>query len=703
MSIALALTLSRAPSTVARTYPGPAEEELGQAVGPIVVCQRDESLPGDTSAIRLGLDTVIGPKVTATVFSGSRLLTSGTRGSGWTAGSVTVAVRRVDHAASHVTLCLTIARSPGDFIMLGTDTDAALAARTSAGRLLPGRVKVEDLRAGTRSWWSLAVSVARRMGLGRGISGSWIPLLVLSLSLLMALSTASAVLGEIGGRERARRWQRSPGTRRARLVGQVPRAACSCALVACLNAVCWSLITPPFQVPDEPSHFAYVQLLAEQRELPAAGLASHSPELAVALNDLEYARIRLTPQGLSLAGEAQQRKLERDLSEPLSRSGPGGAGSASHEPPLYYGLEAIPYEVGAAVSLLDRLELMRLLSAVMAGTTALFAYLFIREALPGSRWTWTVGGLAVALFPLLGFISGGVNPDAMLFAICAALYYFLARAFRRGLTPRLAVVIGTTVALGFLTKLNFVGFAPGAIAGLAYLGSGGSWRGAGDAQPAAPTAYRAAALAIAVAVSPVALYALVNLVSNHSPLGAVSETFGSVSHEPLDEISYIWQFYLPRLPGMSNYFPGAFTTRQLWFNGLVGLYGWVDTLFPGWVYDIALVPAGLIAALALRELARGRRALRRRIPELAVYGLTAAGVAALVGAQSYGASTRGGFSFFSEPRYLLPMLALWGLVVALAARGAGRRWGPVVGTLLIVLLFAHDVFSQLQVVARYYG
>jgi hypothetical protein len=49
------------------------------------------------------------------------------------------------------------------------------------------------------------------------------------------------------------------------------------------------------------------------------------------------------------------------------------------------------------------------------------------------------------------------------------------------------------------------------------------------------------------------------------------------------------------------------------------------------------------------------------------------------------------------------MLGLWGLVVALAARGAGRRWGPVVGTLLIVLLFAHDLFSQLQVIARYYG
>jgi hypothetical protein len=58
---------------------------------------------------------------------------------------------------------------------------------------------------------------------------------------------------------------------------------------------------------------------------------------------------------------------------------------------------------------------------------------------------------------------------------------------------------------------------------------------------------------------------------------------------------------------------------------------------------------------------------------------------------------------FTEPRYLLPMLALWGAVLALAARGAGRRWGPSAGALIVVLVLAHDLFSQLQVIARYYS
>jgi hypothetical protein len=58
---------------------------------------------------------------------------------------------------------------------------------------------------------------------------------------------------------------------------------------------------------------------------------------------------------------------------------------------------------------------------------------------------------------------------------------------------------------------------------------------------------------------------------------------------------------------------------------------------------------------------------------------------------------------FAHVRYLFPMLALLGAVFALAARGAGRRWGPAAGVLIVMLILAQDIFSQLLVVARYYG
>jgi 4-amino-4-deoxy-L-arabinose transferase-like glycosyltransferase len=473
-----------------------------------------------------------------------------------------------------------------------------------------------------------------------------------------------------------------------------------CALLAFLNAVCWSILAPPFQSPDEPDHFAYVQQLAENGHLPhlQAG-ESFSEEESAALSGLRQVDVLLSPSVHTIADRTEERALDSALAGSPTKSGSGGAGVATSEPPLYYALETVPYGLGSGGTILERLELMRLMSALMAAFTALFVFMFLREALPDEPWAWTVGGLGVALAPLLGFVSGVVNPDAMLFAVSSALFFCLARAFRRGLTQVLALAIGAVIAVGFTTKLNFIGLAPGAVLGLALL----SRR---EAHTVGNRAYYRLFLpALLVALSPVVLYALVNVASGHPAFGIVSSGIdtltGGQSTIP-HELGYVWQVYLPRLPWMHDYFGDLFTTRQIWFNGLVGLYGWVDTVFPTWAYRLALVPMGLICVLCIRELIVVRKSLRDRIPELVTYATMTLGVLVLVGASSYQtASTHPGA--FTEPRYLLPMLALWGAALALAARGAGRRWGPAVGALIVILVLAHDILSQLQVVARYYG
>jgi 4-amino-4-deoxy-L-arabinose transferase-like glycosyltransferase len=497
---------------------------------------------------------------------------------------------------------------------------------------------------------------------------------------------------------------RRPATRLAapvRLAARIPRAGLLCALVASLNAACWSVITPPFQAPDEPSHFAYVQLLAETGQLPTSSGFVFSQEEQAALSDLRQAEVRWHPEVKTISSPSQLQRLDRDLASRLSRVDAGDAGAATGEPPAYYALEMIPYYLGSGATLLVRLELMRLVSALMAGLTALFCYLFVRESVPAARWAWTVGGLAVALFPLFGFTSGAVTPDAMLFAVSSATFYCLARAFRRGLTRKLAVAIGALAALGLLTKLNFVGLAPGVLLALAVLArrdvrqcpsASGSKRVLGSA-----------AVAGAIAVSPVCIYALHNLSQRQALFGRLSGmVHSSIAGQSLiSEASYVWQLYLPRLPGMTRHFPGLSPIRELWFNRTVGLYGWLDTQFPSRVYDFALVAAALIAALAGAALINNRRALRGRVPELLVYLTMTTGVLVLVGVSSQMAQAVEGTAF-AQPRYLLPMLALFGATMAVAARGAGRR-GPAIGCLIVVLFLAQDVFSQLQVVSRFYG
>jgi 4-amino-4-deoxy-L-arabinose transferase-like glycosyltransferase len=489
------------------------------------------------------------------------------------------------------------------------------------------------------------------------------------------------------------------GRRTRARIRRIPVEAWICAAVACLNAVAWSLVTPLFQVPDEPDHIAYVQQLAENGKPPLAGNAPYSPEEEVVLDDLHFAQITLIAgKGTTIARRAEQLAMEHDLGrvEHDSPTREESAGVAAGEPPLYYALEAVPFYAGSWGSLLDRLILMRLASALIAGFTGLFAYLFLLEALPAVSWSWLIGGLGVALFPLLGFMSGAVNPDALLFAVSAALFYSLARAFRHGFSTAAAAALGGLIAAGLLTKLNFIGLLPGTAIGALIL----ILRVARTSRRAAVV--RAALLA-AVAAGPVATDILFNLASGRPWFGVLSSAASQTSHHgsALGELSYIWQMYLPALPWMTHDFAGISMIRQVWFNGLVGDYGWLETFFPEWVYDLALIPAGLILILAARAVLIARGALRGRLPELAVYSLMVVGLTGLIGADGYLGYPEDVGSY-TQARYLLPLLVLGGAVLTLAARGGGRRWGPVVGAAIVVLVFAHDIFSQLLVISRYY-
>jgi hypothetical protein len=537
-----------------------------------------------------------------------------------------------------------------------------------------GAARIEDLRPGSSSWWSLAPAVIRRMSFGRATSGIWV--IVAVIIAMVALTALVCVTVLRGG-----------------------RLALCVALVAVINAICWSVVTPLFQVTDETAHFAYVKQLAETGTLPQQGINLFSSEEIVAMADLHFEKAIEDPGPQTLASSSEQDRLIRDLAtaERQPRDGSQGAGVATAEPPLYYAYEAVPYLAAFHTNLLARLQLMRLWSALLAGLTALFVFWFVREALPGEPWAWTTAGLGVALTPLFGFMSGAVNPDSMLFAVCAALFFCLARAFRRGLTRRLATCIGAVVAIGLLTKLNFEGLLPGAAVGLVLL----TWR-------ASRASRREAIIDFGLAGGVAALGVLLSLAVGATRTHGASEKLSSslsefLSHGSLiPKLEYMWELYLPRLPGMVNDFPVIFPTRQIWFNGFVGLYGWAETVFPNWVYSIALIPAAVIAGLFIRGTYRSRASIRRRAGEIAVYLLMSAGVMAMIAAASY-LEFPASDAYYGRARYLFPMLALLGALLALAARGAGRRWGPAVGVLIVVAILAQDIFGQLLVAAHFYG
>ncbi len=479
---------------------------------------------------------------------------------------------------------------------------------------------------------------------------------------------------------------------RARLRA-VPAGFWVCFVLATLNACVWAVVTPSFQVPDEIPHVGYVQYLAETGRVPrpfdtTAGHFNPSEEESTAVNGVPFSYV-----GWPSWDARHSREVQRSLDKPLQRAHEPAAGAAAVYPPLYYALEAIPYKVVGSGSFFDRLLAMRLFSALFAGLTTGFTFLFLRELIPSQPWSWRVGALVVAFQPLAAFVSGGVNPDSLLWAASAAMLWLIARAFRRGLSTRVAIGIGASVAVALLTKGSGASLAPAALLAVAIL----AWR-------SQRARVRSAVIAVAVAVLPfLAWLALSPAVFER---GAGTGTRGLVESAQLTlggQISYLWETFLPRLPFM----PQEFTfepTYPLWqsyFQGLVGRFGYAQYEFPMRVNYAALVVAIGVLALVGFHLYRARGALRRRLPELAVYVTLTAAVVVVVAIAGYRFRASDHLNF-EQTRYLFPLLALYGALAALAARAGGRRFGPAIGALLVVLAVGQNIFALLLTLQRYY-
>ncbi len=80
--------------------------------------------------------------------------------------------------------------------MVGRTTPPA-EATFGGTKPLPGRISIEYLQPGRRSWWSLALSVARRLGLGRAAAGTGNALLVLALALAVLTLSSWLVVRDL--------------------------------------------------------------------------------------------------------------------------------------------------------------------------------------------------------------------------------------------------------------------------------------------------------------------------------------------------------------------------------------------------------------------------------------------------------------------------------------------------------------------------
>jgi len=198
LTVGVGLALLRSPTTVAAAnHPANAElETVGSTRHSTSYCQGGESLPRDTTAIRMSLASSIGPRVKVTASSGGHAITGGEQESGWTGYVVVVPLKPLARTVPDVTICASFHPTHETVGAFGERTPAGVAARED-GRPILGRIGIEDLRPGTRSWLSLAGEVVRNMGLGRALGGEWVACFVLALLVAVATLASGLVYAEL--------------------------------------------------------------------------------------------------------------------------------------------------------------------------------------------------------------------------------------------------------------------------------------------------------------------------------------------------------------------------------------------------------------------------------------------------------------------------------------------------------------------------
>ena len=467
--------------------------------------------------------------------------------------------------------------------------------------------------------------------------------------------------------------------------------------VTVLIGLSWSLLTPPFQAPDEQDHFAYAQQLAENGKSASQmpGLPPWSSSLTIGLESVRTIATAEEPDGRSPWLARDERAwAEREQPNSSRRDGGGKTTAATHGP-VYYGVMAIPYRIAGEASVWTQLTVMRIVSALLTALTVLFVLLAAREV-AGERRLFAVGAaLIVALNPMFTFIGASVNNDVGVNAAAALLLYLLLRAARRGFTLPVAIALGAT--LGVLPVIKGTSYALYVFAVIALL--------------ALLVKNRDRRVLIGVAVTTLAVV-LVQIGWSHAaatfdrttfttPGGGAPITGNSLWSSAGLSIAYIWQIFLPPLGFMYDHYPfHAWPAYEIYVVRGWASFGWYTIEFPAIVYNVII--AGMAGTLAAGLCFARRRWDWVKANWAIVLSLVVMPII-VVAAVEHAFATSGQRTVAAEMgRYLFPAIGALGILAAGAFWAFGERWAARLTTVVVVGLIVLTYASQLLTLRGFY-
>ncbi len=479
----------------------------------------------------------------------------------------------------------------------------------------------------------------------------------------------------------ARRGASIPTRLRTR-IRKVPLALWLVLSVGLVQALAWNVALPAFQGPDESSHFAYVQYLAETGHLPTvtSGPTGYSTEVFKALTWFNLLAITGDVGGRpawSSADLAEWHEIEREMPRG-SRANGSGPDPVATNPPLYYAVMSIPYRMFVWLPLLKRLFVLRLFNALFYLATIALVWLIAGELFGPVRWKQTLAAGVVALEPQLAFMSAVINADNLLIALTTASLLGALRLVTRG--PTLTRVLTASLLTAAASLTHGRGLVNIPVLATALVAAFVKYR------PGLREAVKRGAAAAGTLCVAFLAYLLFGRPSGSGSLyaGQVTQLNSGRGFNLRQFLSSIYQFYFPRLPTMRPRLGPEYGYRQVFIHTFYGAFGSLEVEYKLKVYDVLQVLSAIgLVGLYTAAVARWRR-LWRSWPEVIVLlALLVTNLAFLHYVSYRSLLSNGGTDPLILGRYLLPMIALFGLAIAFTVGSLPRRAGVIVAAVIL--------------------
>ncbi|MHB0856939.1 MAG: DUF2142 domain-containing protein [Anaerolineae bacterium] len=398
----------------------------------------------------------------------------------------------------------------------------------------------------------------------------------------------------------------------------------------------YAMLTPAWQVPDEPAHYNYVKHVAGSGDLPVLAPGDYPVEY------LEEIKSRRFPPDMPIDGLRYE----------------------AHQPPLYYTLAAGWSLVADSVSGTAPLFGVRLFSVLIGAVALVLAYQVVHHVFPDSPAIALGAAAFAATLPMHLTMTAAVNSDVLAELLLALITLQVVRANTAEWIRRKALAVGLLLGLAFLTKMQaYVAFGLVFAALLWDTLDAHRQRRAGAWRLMLSTGFLIGGVALVVALPWLVRNALVY---------GWPDLLGLVRHDQVVTGQLTTRAYLEDHGALDLI--GAFT--QTTFQSFWGQFGWM-----GVVMDLRTYTAlALVSALALAGVGRYLWGLARQ--PAGTSERTRRGVALLI---VWVALTSLGYLWWNtrylqhQGRYLFPAIVPLGAAFTVGLRDMlrGRLWLPL--------------------------